>query len=180
MEVLDRHRQAGKIRYIGISNFPADALRKAGRAGRVSVVEVAYNLIDRSAERELLPCTQRQMAISAISYGSLAQGLLSGTYCGDSRFDGQDRRNRLPHFQGEIFRDNLVAVERLKQVAAHYQKTPCQTALRWVLENPAIACALVGAKNPLQVKENTGALGWRLATEHYDWVAQEREARASV
>jgi len=162
-------QKAGRIEHIGVSNFAPDQIREAAKMVNVAAVQLLYNLIERRAERELLPCCQ-ELGISVFAYGTLAQGLLTGKYGTDTQFGPGDRRHRLPHFEGENLKKNLQIVERLKKVGERYHKSPAQVAIRWVLENPAVSCAIVGAKSPAQIEHNVGALGWSLAPEDYEYI----------
>jgi len=166
LEALEKCRQAGKVRYIGVSNFPAPLIREAHRRLSLGAVEFSYNLLQHRTDAEVLTCCQ-ELGLSGVAYGCLAQGLLTGKYGAESRFDEGDRRHRLQHFQGETLRKNLEIVERVKQMSTRYDKSPAQLAIQWVLETPAIACAIVGAKSPVQMDDNAGATGWQMARD--DW-----------
>ncbi len=167
MEALMRCQEAGKIKYIGVSNFTSHQIREANQMVSLAAVQLQYNLIDHRAERELLPCCQ-ELEISALAYGPLAQGLLTGKHGSDSRFGQDDRRHRLPHFQGNKLKEGLRIVGQLEKLGAKLQRSSTQVALRWVLEYPAISCAIVGAKLPAQIEHNVGALGWSLSPEDYE------------
>jgi myo-inositol catabolism protein IolS len=105
-----------------------------------------------------------------MAYGSLAYGMLRGTFHAGMQFDERDWRSRggmlgkinLFHamFGSEHFPRNLDAVEDLKRLAAKYGKTLPQFALRWTLSNPVVGTALAGFREPAEVTENLGALGW--------------------
>lgn len=172
LEALERCVRDGKIRSIGLSNYPADLIRRANQIAPISAVESPYNLIDRGAEKDLLVCCQ-ELGISVIAYGALAQGVLTGKYTTKSSFRTTDRRSRLPHYQGEAYRKNVMAVQSMKPLAARYGKTISQMAIRWALENPTISCVLVGAKTFGQVEENVGALGWQLDPADYHWLVRQ-------
>jgi aryl-alcohol dehydrogenase-like predicted oxidoreductase len=160
MEFLLRNRAAGKIRAIGVSNFPSAAIE----AMAVDCVQFGYSLLQRDAEAELLPlCARRNIA--AIAYGPLAQGLLTGKYSQASRFDGSDRRHRLPHWQPEAIAARAPLLERLGETAARHGTTSAAVALRWVLDDARIAAAIAGAKSAAQVEQNAAALGWSLSPE---------------
>jgi len=108
-----------------------------------------------------------------MAYGSLAYGLLSGTFHAGMKFDENDwRANRgtlgslnlfRTMFGPDHFPRNLAAVEELKTIAARHGKTLPQLALCWTTSNPAIATGLVGFRRPEEVEENLGALGWQLS-----------------
>jgi aryl-alcohol dehydrogenase-like predicted oxidoreductase len=105
-----------------------------------------------------------------MAYGSLAYGMLSGTFHPGMSFDENDWRSRggmvgnlnlfRTLFGPEHFPRNLAAVEDLKRLAAKHGKTLPQFALRWTLSNPVVGTALVGLRTPAEVSENLGALGW--------------------
>jgi myo-inositol catabolism protein IolS len=115
----------------------------------------------------------RENKIGVMAYGSLAYGMLTGTLSEEKAFEKGDWRakrgqlmnlNLFQHLFGpEHFLKNLRAVEELKAVAARYGKTLPQLALRWTLSNPVISTALVGCRNPNEVGDNVGALGWSIS-----------------
>lgn len=172
LEVLRRCRESGKIRYIGVSNFPANLIREAYEIERLAVVELPYNLINRSIEDDIIPCCL-ELGISILAYSPLAQGLLTGKYSADTTFSIDDRRHRLPHFQGNEFVDNLRVVDRLCTIGLKYRRSESQTAIRWVLDAPGITGAIVGAKTPAQIEENAGAMGWRIDEQDWQYLAHK-------
>ena len=172
METLLQCQEAGKIKYIGVSNFPAHLIREASRVVNLVAVELPYSLIDREAEQDLLPCCQ-EFGIGVLAYGALAQGLLTGKYGLDARFGNDDRRSRLDRFQGENLAKNLRLVNKLKVVGQRCGKTPTQVAIRWVLDNPAVTCAIVGIKTARQLEENLGAMDWKLESQEWEFLAAQ-------
>lgn len=162
MEALVKCQAAGKIRCIGLCNFPAPLIREAHNVSPLASLQAKYNLLDRQIEGEILGCCA-ELGLAVLAWGSLAQGLLSGKYGPESRFGNDDRRSRLEHFQGEKLAENLKLVDKLREIGARYGKTPAQVAVRWVLTNPLVTCAIVGAKKPVQVEENAEATGWNLS-----------------
>lgn len=167
MAELARCRQEGKIRWIGLSNFSAPQVREATAVMPVEAMQVQFSLVDRLKAAELLPLAQ-QLGITLLTWGSLAQGLLTGKYDAQATFAPQDRRSHYDNFLGDKFSQNLRAVERLREVAALVDKKPAQVALRWLLDTPGIGGVLFGAKQPAQVDENVGAAGWRLPAREYE------------
>lgn len=169
MEALLKCQQEGKIRHIGVSNFSLPLLQAANQTHPLAALELQYNLIERTADQEVLPyCREQEMSV--LAYGPLAQGLLTGKYGLQTTFDTDDRRHRLPHFQGDNLTRHLQMVERLKVVARMHQKTPAQVALRWVLDQPGLSCVIVGAKSPIQIEMNVAASGWQLTPEDVDFI----------
>ena len=168
MRALDDIVRQGKARYIGVSNFRLAQIEEAMRVRRVDVVQYAWNMFDRRMQAEIYPyCAAQQIGVMA--YGSLAYGMLSGTFHAGMSFDESDWRSRGGNlgnlnlfrtlFGPEHFPRNLAAVAELKRLAAKYGKSLPQFALR----NPVIGTALVGFRRAAEVTENLGALGWEIS-----------------
>jgi aryl-alcohol dehydrogenase-like predicted oxidoreductase len=164
METLEKLRQDGKILHYGLSNFSATQLETATRYGAPTFLQARHSLIDRAHEFDLFPAAIRQ-GIMITTYGSLAQGLLSGKFSTTSTFERTDRRHRLPHFSPEQMPAHLALVERLKTLAARYQRTPAQIALAWASSKKGITSLVVGAKSIRQVAENSEAFAVALTFE---------------
>lgn len=169
---LDDIVRAGKARAIGVSNFRLAQLQECMKLRRIDVVQYGWNMFDRRMAREIFPwCVANQVGVMA--YGSLAYGLLTGTFRADMRFDEADWRSKRGAlgslnlfrtlFGPDHFARNLAAVEALRPLAAKYGKTLPQFALRWTLAHPAIATGLVGFRRPEEVAENVGALDFTIA-----------------
>lgn len=171
MQALIRCQEAGKIKYIGVSNFAVDLIREANQVASLTAVELQYNAIDLRFEADILPFC-REHGIGTLAYGTLAQGLLTGKYGLDCHFDQDDRRHRLPHFEKKALGENLRVVDRLREVGRFYGKSPAQVAIRWVLENVAVSCAIVGAKSPAQVEANVEAVRWSMTPEERRYIAK--------
>jgi aryl-alcohol dehydrogenase-like predicted oxidoreductase len=159
---LERCRREGKIGAIGLSNVSPEELDRACSVARISAVQVQYSLVDRQPAAEL-DAVIRKWNIPLATWGSLAQGLLTGKYDAGARFAPDDRRSRYENFQGAKFESNLRMVDLLKSLAAQLDRKPGQIAMRWLLQTPHVACVLFGAKTPAQVQENLGAVDWALA-----------------
>jgi len=173
MTALDDIVRQGKARCIGVSNFRLAQIQDAMRLRRVDVVQYAWNMFDRRMQAAIFPyCAAQQIGVMA--YGSLAYGMLSGTFHAGMSFDESDWRSRGGNlgslnlfrtlFGPEHFPRNLAAVEELKRLASKYGKTLPQFALRWTLSNPVVGTALVGCRTPAEVTENSGALGWEISS----------------
>lgn len=167
LEAVVRLKEAGKIRAIGLSNFPFADIQRADEFAGIAAVELRYNLIERGAEIELFAwCKERGIGI--FTYGPLAEGLLAGKYSVASRFDASDRRSRLPHFQGDALERNLEVVERVKGLAADHLKTAAQIAVNWVLSRDAVTSVVVGVKNVNQLEEAAGSVEWSVDPRSFD------------
>jgi myo-inositol catabolism protein IolS len=164
---LERCRASGKIRAIGVSNFDSQQLRQACTAGRISAAQVQYSLVDR-VKAEALRETAKEFHIPLITWGSLAQGLLTGKYDADSSFATNDRRSVYANFHGKKLANNLQIVRQLFILSRRLERTPGQVAIRWLLQTSSVGCVLFGAKNPRQVEDNFGAVGWQLSAKDYD------------
>lgn len=174
MHALDDIVRQGKARYIGVSNFRPVQLEACMKLRRIDVVQYGWNMFDRRMRREIFPwCTANGVGVMA--YGSLAYGMLSGTFHADMQFDEADWRSKRGALGGlnlfrtmfgpDHFARNLRAVDELKTLAAKYGKTLPQFALRWTLSQPAIHTGLVGFRRPAEVEENLGALGFTISAE---------------
>lgn len=175
MEALVRCKQAGKIRGIGCCNFSAELLGQAAEFGPIVSIQVPYNVLDRRAETAIF-AECRELGIGTLAYSPLGQGVLSAKYDGGTRFDKRDVRSRSVYFRASEFGRNLKVAERLGEVGARYGKTPAQVAIRWVLDNTDVACALAGMKTASQVVENA-EIDWRLSAEDRELI---RDAGARV
>jgi len=142
---------AGKIRAVGVSNFSPAQMDEFARFSRLHVVQPPYNLFERAAERDVLPYAVAH-SLTALTYGALCRGLLSGTMRQDATFKGDDLRREDPKFQPPRFAQYLRAVDRLDEFArARYGKRVLHLALRWLLDQPGVGAALWGARRPDQV-----------------------------
>jgi hypothetical protein len=171
MQVLEQIVQAGKARFVGVSNFRGDEIERCMQARRVDVGQYGYHLFDRRMAREVFPTCQ-QHGIGMMAYGSLAHGLLTGAFTPQTTFEESDWRSRgrafgLELFTPENFPKNLAVVEELKQVAARHGKKVGDLALRWVLSNPVVSVGLVGFRRPSEVEASLGALDWSLSPEDH-------------
>ncbi|HJY84746.1 MAG TPA: aldo/keto reductase, partial [Candidatus Binatia bacterium] len=172
MRALDDLVQQGKVRAVGISNFRLSQIETSMQTRRVDVAQYCWNMFDRRMQKEIYPYC-RDHNIGVMAYGSLAYGLLTGTFTEDMDFGTDDwraRRGRMgginlfQHLFGpDYFSRNLRVVEELKALAARYGKSLPQFALRWTTSNPVISTALVGCRNIAEVEDNVGALGWSIS-----------------
>ncbi len=165
MGALDRLIQQGKIRYVGMSNFPAPMLQEAQQYLKRKIVsnQVRYNLLQRDIEQEILPYC-RDEGISIIAYSPLAQGLLSGKYSRENLPNDAVRQGNPLFKNPENLEHALKVVAALEEIAQAHGKSAAQVALRWLIEQPGVV-AIPGAKRPEQVQANAGALGWSLTPE---------------
>ena len=170
MAALEEIVQQGKARYVGLSNFTPNEIQRCMVARRVDVLQYGYNLFDRRMAKWIFPYA-REHNIGVMTYGSLAYGLLAGRFTEDTSFGNNDWRRRgggnfsLRLFAPGVFKRNIQAVNEIKTIAERIGRKLPQLALNWVLSNPAVSTALVGARNIAEVEENMGAMDWNLGEE---------------
>jgi aryl-alcohol dehydrogenase-like predicted oxidoreductase len=172
MRALDDLVKQGKVRAVGLSNFQLSEIQTCMSVRRVDVVQYCWNMFDRRMQKDIFPYC-RDNGVGVMAYGSLAYGMLTGTFSEEMTFDKGDWRakrgqlmnlNLFQHLFGpEHYLKNLRAVEELKAMAKRYGKTLPQFALRWTTSNPVVSTALVGCRNPGEVDDNVGALGWSIS-----------------
>lgn len=168
LAALDNLVQRGLVRYIGCSNFPAWLLTKAlwvsdvRRLVRFESVQPHYNLVHRAEfERELQPLCQDQQ-IGVIPYSPLAAGFLTGKYRAGTPLPSSARAGRV---QERYFSEQSFAtLDVLAEVAQAHEATMGQTAVAWVLANPTVSAAIVGANSMAQLSETVGAAELTLTT----------------
>ena len=157
-------QRAGKIRFIGVSNFSPVQIEAFRKVAPVQTVQSPYNLFERAIEEDVLPFC-RDKNIATLAYGSLCRGLLSGRMTAQTKFDGDDLRKVDPKFRAPRFEQYLQAVERLDRFAqANYGRRVIHLALRWVLDREDATIALWGARRPEQLAPIAGLAGWRIDT----------------
>jgi aryl-alcohol dehydrogenase-like predicted oxidoreductase len=162
MRAMEDLVQEGKTRFVGVSNFKAAEIEACMQTRRVDVGQYGYHLFDRRLEREVFP-THARHGIGLMGYGSLAHGLLTGAFDDNTTFESPDWRSRgvafnMPLFTKENFPRNLRAVADLQEIARRLGIEIYHLALAWVLSNPVLSVALVGARTAGEVDANMGAL----------------------
>jgi aryl-alcohol dehydrogenase-like predicted oxidoreductase len=159
-------QREGKVRWIGVSNFSADQMRRAQAIGPIASLQPPYSLLERSIEDEVLPyCSQQNIGV--IVYSPMKSGLLSGKMTRERALSlpADDWRHRNPDFQEPRLSRNLELVEHLRAIGGRYGVTPGEVAIAWTLSHPAVTGAIVGMRRPEQVDEITGAAGLKLSQE---------------
>ena len=147
---------AGKIRHVGVSNYSPAQIEELSATLPVESVQPPYNMLRRDIEQELLPYC-RSHGIATLVYGTLAHGLLTGTVDPDTRFAETDWRGTSPIFNGDGFLANLEVVRRLTSLATELGITVSQLATAWVLAQPGIHVAIIGAQHLHYLQESARA-----------------------
>ena len=164
MAALTRAVESGKVRYIGFSEWPADKIKAAiGMSGVARFVssQPQYSLLWRKPEEQVIPLCAAN-GISQIVWSPLGQGVLSGKYDPDQPppRDSRAADDKMGGWMNDLMRpDVLRSVQQLKPIAEEAGLTLPQFALAWVLREPNVASAIIGASRPEQVRENAHASG---------------------
>ncbi len=153
MQAFETLKRDGKVRVTGVSTDSLPYIQHFNRDGGVDVVQLDYSILNRKAERDILPYLQEH-GIGAVIRGPLRMGLLTGKFTPETTFSDNDVRKNWP--QEPWYRESLDKVERLRALERPDQ-TPGQLALRFVLNHPAVSVAIPGAKTPEQVEANAAA-----------------------
>jgi myo-inositol catabolism protein IolS len=161
---LERKREAGVIRWYGVSNELLDPHVSHSRPMGLVSCSFEFSLANR-LNQERIESMRERWGVGFLSWGSLGQGVLSGKYDSIDGLGHEDRRRRpvYVNFHGERLDGNLRLVEKIRECSASYPgTTPAQIAIRWILNHFDFSVALVGAKTRAQVRENTAAVDLRL------------------
>jgi aryl-alcohol dehydrogenase-like predicted oxidoreductase len=166
---LDELVREGKIRHVGVSNFDGAQMAEFSRTWPVETLQPPYSLLRRDVEEDVLPyCVEHDVGV--LVYGALTHGLLTGSMSEHTTFASGDWRAESPDFGGEAFQRNLATVRELRDFA--HEALDCsvaQLAIAWVLANPAVDVALVGARHPGHIEDSVAAAGLELS---YDELQQ--------
>ena len=157
--------QAGKVRYIGLSEAGPETLRRAHAIHPVAAVQSEYSLQSRDVENEVLPVC-RELGIGFVAYSPLGRGLLTGAITQVANLPADDWRRTSPRFQGEAFDRNLALVEASREVAADLGCTLAQLALAWVLARGDDIVPIPGTKRRQNLEANATATTLTLTPEH--------------
>jgi len=168
MGALAELRAEGKVREIGVSNYPPDLVEEARLAlGDVPLAsdQCKYSLVARDIERDLLPYA-RAREVGVLAYSPLEQGLLTGEVPESRSFPADDGRNKRPSFRRENRRrTNAVLSEVVEPIARARGRSIAQAVLAWTIAQPGVTSALVGARSAEQARANAAAGDVELAPE---------------
>ncbi|GAB3576907.1 aldo/keto reductase [Hymenobacter daeguensis] len=152
---MSRLVEQGKVRYLGLSEVPADILRRACAVHPISALETEYSLFDRRVEEEGIMEAARALGIGFVAYSPLGRGFLSGDIKTPDDFEPNDSRRWFPRYQGENFYRNLALVDKLKALAQAKGVTAAQLALAWVLAQDVVV--IPGTKRRVYLEANVAA-----------------------
>jgi aryl-alcohol dehydrogenase-like predicted oxidoreductase len=167
-EALARLREQGKIRWVGVSNFSVEQMRRVQKIAPITSLQPPYSMLRRDIEKEILPFAQAN-GIGVINYSPMASGLLTGTMTAEriAAFPADDWRRRSPEFKEPRLSRNLRLAELLRDIGAGQGVGPGVVAVAWTLHHPAVTAAIVGGRSGQQVEGLAPALHFRLSEEDY-------------
>jgi aryl-alcohol dehydrogenase-like predicted oxidoreductase len=163
-QALDEFVREGKVRYVGVSNYDARQMTAFQQVRPIDTLQPPYHLFRRDIEQSILPFAQEH-GIGVLVYGPMAHGLLSGRMTETTTFAPDDWRSKNEMFAGDAFRRNLGVVRRLEALASERGMTVAQFAIAWTLANPAVDVAIVGARNPEQIRQTAPAAEVQLSPQ---------------
>ncbi|RDC64687.1 aldo/keto reductase [Adhaeribacter pallidiroseus] len=164
MEAIDRLLQEGKIRASGVCNYSAEQMRIADQTVKQVTNQVPYSMVERKVEAEVVPyCLEHGRGI--LAYSPLQRGILTGKITDDYQFEEGDHRPNTLHFKPHNRTTINAFLQQIKPIADGYGVTLAQLVINWTIQQPAIAAALVGARNPEQVTENAKATDFMLTPD---------------
>lgn len=169
MNALADEVQRGRIEAVGVSNYSAEQMQQAyellaARGVKLASNQVRYSLLTRQIESNDILEVARHLGVTILAYSPLAQGLLTGKYTPDSSEKPSGARRIDSRFGKEGLQKIAPVISLLRQLGEKHDRTPAQVALNWLIAQGNIV-AIAGAKTAAQVRQNAGALGWKLSDD---------------
>jgi aryl-alcohol dehydrogenase-like predicted oxidoreductase len=155
---------AGKVRFLGLSEASAATIRRAHAAYPISALQSEYSLWTREVEDEVLPAI-RELGIGLVAYSPLGRGFLTGQIRSPDDLQADDFRRYNPRFQGANFERNLELVDRVRELAAEHDCTPGQLALAWVMHQGRDVVPIPGTKRRAYLEQNVTAIEIELSEQ---------------
>ncbi|MDD9722899.1 aldo/keto reductase [Sulfitobacter sp. PR48] len=178
MEALEALKTQGKIRSIGASNTSVADVEAYIAAGQLDAIQEEYSMVRRDIENTLLPVCQKA-GVAALSYSSLALGLLSGKMTPERVFSGDDQRKDNPRFSMANRKKVAALMETIRPIGAAHGATPAQIVIAWTLQQPGITFSLCGARDAQQASENAKAGRIRLSAEEVSLIDRNAKTHLS-
>jgi aryl-alcohol dehydrogenase-like predicted oxidoreductase len=165
---LAKFKEQGKIRFIGVSNFNVDQMKRAQKIAPITSLQPPYSMLRRAIEQEILPFAKANN-IGVINYSPMLSGMLTGKMTREriAAMPQDDWRRRAPEFNEPRLSRNLRLVELLREIGSNHSVEPGVVAVAWTLHYPAITAAIVGGRSAQQVEGIASALHTRLSDDEY-------------
>jgi aryl-alcohol dehydrogenase-like predicted oxidoreductase len=167
-ETLACLQEEGKVRWIGVSNFSVDQMKRAQKIAPITSLQPPYSMLRRAIEAEILPYTMAN-GIGVINYSPMLSGMLTGKMTAEraANLAPDDWRRKNKEFNQPRLAQNLRLVDLLREIGSGHSVSPGVVAVAWVLHNPAITAPIVGGRSKSQVEETAAALTFRLTEEEF-------------
>jgi aryl-alcohol dehydrogenase-like predicted oxidoreductase len=172
-EEMAKLAEEGKVRYIGVSNYSVEQIKRIQKIAPVASLQPPYSMLHREAEDELLSyCAENNIGV--VAYSPMQRGLLTGKFSPErlEALASDDHRRKNPDFQDPQFTATLQFVDELRPIAERNGRTLAQLAISWVLRRPEVTAAIVGARRPEQIVETAPASDWDLSRDDIDEIEQ--------
>jgi len=169
--------QAGKVRYLGLSEAAPETIRRAHAVHPITAVQTEYSMWSRDPEADVLP-TCRELGIGFVPYSPLGRGFLSGRFTSPNDLDQNDFRRHGPRFSGENLDANLQLAAKVAEIATDKGATPAQLALAWVLARGDDLVPIPGTKRRKYLEENAAAVDVELTRDDLQRIEAELPAAA--
>jgi aryl-alcohol dehydrogenase-like predicted oxidoreductase len=172
-EALARLREQGKLRWIGVSNFSVEQMKRAQKIAPITSLQPPYSMLRPAVGAEILPFAQSN-GIGVINYSPMLSGLLTGKMTPEriAALPATDWRRKNVEFEEPRLSRNMRLVELLRETGSAHGVTPGVVAVAWTLHNPAVTAAIVGGRSPRQVEETAAALSFRLAEDEFAGIGE--------
>jgi len=161
VQALESLKTAGKIWKYGVGHLPIEKMKSYATRGDIFSAMFELSAVSRDSRQEIIPFCQKS-DLAGIAFSVTGRGILTGKLNSDVTFQAGDIRILDPLFQRERFESALKITQEITKIGKMYGKTPVQVAINWVLAQPMIICALMGASSIAHLEENIGGGGWQL------------------
>ena len=176
---LARLKEQGLVRYIGVSNFSVEQMKRVQQIAPITSLQPPYSLVNPKVEDEILPFCHEN-GIGVINYSPMASGLLTGKMTAErvAQMPEDDWRKKSPNFQEPKLTKNLKMADLLREIGSAHNVEPGVVGIAWTLHNPAITAAIVGARRPDQIDGILPAMTFRLSDEEFNRIEAFRREGA--
>jgi len=168
-DAMARCVKAGKVRYLGVSNFKVEELQKVMKIHPLTSLQPPYSMFRRDIESDILPFCKKNN-IGVIVYSPLQKGMLSGKFTAEkiAALPADDVRHKDANYKSPLLEINLRVIENLTQIAKHKKITMAQLATAWVIRNSEVTAAIAGARRKGQINETAPAADITLSKDEID------------
>ncbi|MFL7892486.1 MAG: aldo/keto reductase [Anaerolineales bacterium] len=157
--------QEGKVKHFGLSESPADLIRRAHAVQPVAALQSEYSIWWTEIEENNVLATCEELGIGLVPYSPLGRGYLTGKVDENTTFDSSDIRSHNPRFTQQAIKANRVVIDLLERIGEHHDATPAQIALAWLLAQKPWIVPIPGTRKLHRLDENLGALDIKLTDE---------------